>query len=101
MAWTVFALIDAEEFGITKANVDQFAATNTDPRVRRLLGVEPGMGAAIGAANENWARTIIKAYGNYGEIFDRWLGPSTPLGLERGQNNIWTKGGLLYAPPAR
>ncbi|MCX7329620.1 MAG: amino acid ABC transporter substrate-binding protein [Hyphomicrobiales bacterium] len=101
VAWTVFALIDAEEFGITKANVDQFAATNTDPRVRRLLGVEPGMGAAIGAANENWARTIIKAYGNYGEIFDRWLGPSTPLGLERGQNNIWTKGGLLYAPPAR
>ncbi|MEI8146106.1 MAG: amino acid ABC transporter substrate-binding protein [Alphaproteobacteria bacterium] len=101
VAWTVFALIDAEEFGITQANVDQVAASNTDPRVRRLLGVEPGMGAAVGAANENWARTIIKSFGNYGEIFERHLGVNTPLGLERGQNNIWTKGGLLYAPPAR
>ena len=101
VAWTVFALIDAEEFGITQANVDQTAASNTDPRVRRLLGVEPGRGAAIGAANENWARTIIKSFGNYGEIFERHLGVNTPLGLERGQNNIWTKGGLLYAPPAR
>ncbi len=101
VAWTVFALIDAEEFGITQANVDQMASSATDPRIRRLLGVEPGMGAAIGAANESWARTIIKAFGNYGEIFERHLGVNTPLGLERGQNNIWTKGGLLYAPPAR
>jgi general L-amino acid transport system substrate-binding protein len=101
VAWTVFALIDAEEFGITKANVDQIAGSATDPRIRRLLGVEPGMGAAIGAADPSYARTIIKNFGNYGEMFERWLGTSTPLGLERGQNNIWTKGGLLYAPPAR
>jgi len=101
VAWTVFALIDAEEFGITQANVDQIAGSATDPRIRRLLGVEPGMGTAIGAANDQYARTIIKAFGNYGEIFERHLGVNTPLGLERGQNNIWTKGGLLYAPPAR
>jgi general L-amino acid transport system substrate-binding protein len=101
VAWTVFALIDAEEFGITKANVDQFAATNTDPRVRRLLGVEPGMGAAIGAANENWARTIIKAYGNYGEIFDRNVGPASALKLDRGLNRQWKDGGLIYSPPFR
>jgi general L-amino acid transport system substrate-binding protein len=101
VAWTVFALIDAEEFGITQANVDQIASTATDPRIKRLLGVEGNMGEAIGAANKDYARTIIKAFGNYGEIFDRHLGPKTPLALERGMNNIWTKGGLLYAPPAR
>jgi general L-amino acid transport system substrate-binding protein len=101
VAWTVFTLIEAEEFGITKDNVDQMAATNTDPRVRRLLGVEPGMAESLGAANAAFGRTMLKAFGNYGEIYNRWLGPTTPLALERGQNNIWTNGGLLYAPPAR
>ncbi len=101
VAWTVFALIDAEEFGITQANVDQIAGSATDPRVRRLLGVEGNMGESIGAANKDYARTIIKAFGNYGEIFERHLGKDTPLGLERAQNRIWTQGGLLYAPPAR
>lgn len=101
VAWTVFGLIDAEEMGITRANVAQVAASNTDPRVRRLLGVEGNMGESIGAANAQYMRTIIAAFGNYGEIFERHLGTDTPLGLERGQNNIWTKGGLLYAPPAR
>ncbi|MBK1661810.1 amino acid ABC transporter substrate-binding protein [Paracraurococcus ruber] len=101
VAWTVFGLIDAEEFGITRANVAQRAASDTDPRVKRLLGVEGNMGESLGAANGQYMRTILAAFGNYGEIFERHLGTDTPLGLERGQNNIWTKGGLLYAPPAR
>lgn len=101
VAWTVFGLIDAEEFGITQANVDQIATTATDPRVRRLLGTEPGMSAALGAADPSYMRTIIKTFGNYGEIFERHLGVNTPLGLERGLNRTWTNGGLLYAPPAR
>ncbi|MFN7194374.1 MAG: amino acid ABC transporter substrate-binding protein, partial [Rhodospirillales bacterium] len=101
VAWTVFALIDAEEMGITAANVDQIAASSTNPVVRRLLGAEGNMGESIGAANALYARTIIKTFGNYGEIFERHIGVNTPLGLERGMNNVWTKGGLLYAPPAR
>jgi general L-amino acid transport system substrate-binding protein len=101
VAWTVFALIDAEEMGITQANVEQTAATATNPVVRRLLGVEGNMGESIGAANAHYARTIIRSFGNYGEIFERHLGPNTPLGLERGMNNVWTRGGLLYSPPAR
>ena len=101
VAWTIFGLIDAEEMGITQANVDQIAATATDPRVRRLLGVEGNMGESLGAARGDYMRTIIKTFGNYGEIFERHLGVNTPLGLERGMNNVWTKGGLLYAPPAR
>ena len=101
VAWTVFGLIDAEEMGITRANVAKTAAEAADPRVKRLLGAEGNMGESIGAANPQYMRTIIAAFGNYGEIFERHLGTDTPLGLERGQNNIWTKGGLLYAPPAR
>jgi len=101
VAWTVFGLIDAEEFGITRANVAQMAQTATDPRIRRLLGVEGNMGESLGAARPDYMRTILATFGNYGEIFERHLGTDTPLGLERGQNNIWTRGGLLYAPPAR
>jgi general L-amino acid transport system substrate-binding protein len=101
VAWTIFGLIDAEEFGIRQANVEQAAATATDPRIRRLLGVEGNMGESLGAARPDYMRTIIRTFGNYGEIFNRHLGPDTPLGLERGMNNIWTQGGLLYAPPAR
>ncbi|WP_291297052.1 amino acid ABC transporter substrate-binding protein [Elioraea sp.] len=101
VAWTVFALIDAEEMGITQANVEQLAGSSTDPRIRRLLGVEGNMGESIGAARGDYARTIIRSFGNYGEIFERHIGVNTPLALERGQNAIWTRGGLLYAPPAR
>jgi len=101
VAWTVYGLIDAEEMGITRANVAKTAAEAADPRVKRLLGAEGNMGESIGAANPQYMRTIVAAFGNYGEIFERHLGTDTPLGLERGQNNIWTKGGLLYAPPAR
>jgi general L-amino acid transport system substrate-binding protein len=101
VAWTVYALTDAEEFGITQGNVEQIAASTTDPRVKRLLGVDPGMSATLGAADQRYVQTILKAVGNYGEIFERNIGTKTALGLERGQNNVWTKGGLLYAPPAR
>jgi len=102
VAWTVHALVEAEELGITAANVEQTATTSTNPLVRRFLGVEGNMGESISAARADYARVIIRTYGNYGEIFNRHLGTSTPLALERGQNNIWTTpGGLLYAPPAR
>jgi general L-amino acid transport system substrate-binding protein len=87
--------------GITQANVEQIATTATNPVIRRLLGVEGNMGESIGAARADFARVIIRTFGNYGEIFERHLGTNTPLGLERGQNNIWTRGGLLYAPPLR
>jgi len=71
-----------------------------DPSIKRMLGVTPGMGKALGL-DEKWAYNAIKAVGNYGEIFDRHLGPETPIGFERGLNNLWTKGGLIYAMPIR
>jgi general L-amino acid transport system substrate-binding protein len=98
--WSVYALMEAEEFGVTMANVEQMAKDSKDPRVQRLLGVTPGMGAALGLS-ENWVVNIIKAVGNYGEIYDRHLGPKTPLQIERGVNDLWTRGGLIYAPPVR
>ena len=101
VAWTVYALIEAEELGITAANVEQTATTSTNPLVRRFLGVEGNMGESISAARADYARQIVRQFGNYGEVYNRHLGPSTPLALERGQNQIWTQGGLLYAPPAR
>ena len=102
VAWTVYALIEAEELGITMATVEQVATTSTNPLVRRFLGVEGNMGESLGAARADYARQIVRQLGNYGEIFNRHLGTATPLALERGQNNVWTTpGGLLYAPPAR
>jgi general L-amino acid transport system substrate-binding protein len=97
--WTVFALINAEEKGITRANLDEMKKSE-DPEVKRLLGVTPGNGKALGL-DEDWAVRAIRAVGNYGEIFDRNLGKDSPLKLERGLNDLWTRGGLLYAPPAR
>ena len=98
--WTLFALIIAEEKGITKANVEEMATTSTDPEVRRLLGVEGDMGAMMGVDNA-WAKNAIKAVGNYGEVFAANIGESTPIGLARGLNELWSKGGLQYAPPVR
>jgi general L-amino acid transport system substrate-binding protein len=95
--WTVFALIEAEEYGITSANVDQMAAESNNPGVKRLLGSTPGMGKALGL-DEAWAKNAIKAVGNYGEIWERNI---PPLGLPRGLNNLWTNGGIMYAPPVR
>ncbi|MCX8508504.1 MAG: amino acid ABC transporter substrate-binding protein, partial [Rhodobacteraceae bacterium] len=98
--WTYFALLIAEEKGITQANVDEIAASSTDPEVRRLLGVEGDMGAMMGVDNA-WAKNAITAVGNYGEVFAANIGESTPIGLARGLNELWSKGGLQYAPPVR
>ena len=97
--WVVFALIEAEEKGITQANLDEMLES-ADPTVQRLLGVTEGMGEALGLS-ESWAYDVIAAVGNYGEIFERNVGPDTSLGLERGVNDLWTRGGLMYAMPAR
>jgi general L-amino acid transport system substrate-binding protein len=97
--WAVFTLINAEELGVTKANVREMLKS-PDPQIRRLLGVEGGLGSTLGIADD-YAVTMIEALGNYGEIFDRNLGPSSPLGVERGMNRLYTQGGILYAPPNR
>jgi general L-amino acid transport system substrate-binding protein len=98
--WTLNAMIIAEEFGITQANVDDTKANSQNPEVRRLLGVEGETGKMTGLSNE-WAYNVIKQVGNYGESFERHVGLKTPLGLARGLNELWSKGGLLYAPPIR
>ncbi len=97
--WTVMAMIQAEEFGITSKNVDEMMASN-NPGIKRFLGVTPGMGAQLGL-DDKWAYNTVKQVGNYGEIFDRNIGPDTPLGLQRGLNALWTDGGLMYASPIR
>ncbi|HWD59648.1 MAG TPA: amino acid ABC transporter substrate-binding protein [Stellaceae bacterium] len=97
--WTIFALIQAEESGITKANVDDMMKSD-DPNIKRMLGVTPGMGKLLGL-EENWAYNEIKLVGNYGEIFDRNIGAGSPLKLERGLNALWKNGGLQYAMPIR
>ena len=94
--WTFGAMIVAEEKGVTSANVDTFL-TSTDPDIRRLLGLEGDLGKALGL-DPKWAYNVIKAVGNLGEMWDRNI---TPMGVPRGINNIWTKGGLQYAPPMR
>jgi general L-amino acid transport system substrate-binding protein len=97
--WVVYAMVQAEESGITTANVDDMLKSD-DPAIKRMLGVTPGMGKSLGL-DEKWAYNAIKLVGNYGEIFDRYLGLGSPLKLERGYNNLWTKGGLMYAMPIR
>ncbi|MCI5077036.1 amino acid ABC transporter substrate-binding protein [Oricola sp.] len=97
--WVHIATVNAEELGITSANVDEMMGGD-NPSVKRLLGVEGEFGAGIGLEND-WAAKVIKAVGNYGEIFDRNVGPDTPLGIARGVNALWTKGGLMYGPPIR
>ncbi len=97
--WTIYALIEAEERGVTQANVLDLKASQ-DPNIMRLLGTTPGMGEALGLDPE-WALRAIKAVGNYGEIFERNVGTGSPLKLERGLNALWTDGGLIYAPPIR
>jgi general L-amino acid transport system substrate-binding protein len=98
--WVVNVTIEAEELGITQANVEDEAATSENPVVRRLLGAEGDLGTLLGLEND-WVIGVISAVGNYGEIYDRNLGPDTPIGLERGLNNLWTEDGLLYSPPYR
>jgi general L-amino acid transport system substrate-binding protein len=97
--WTYYALLNAEELGVTQANVEEMK-TSTNPEIRRLLGAEGDFGTGMGLTND-WAVNIIKAVGNYGEIFDRNVGPGTALKIERGKNALWSKGGLQYGMPVR
>jgi general L-amino acid transport system substrate-binding protein len=98
--WTLYAMLEAEEFGVDSQNVDDMKANSTNPNIRRLLGVEGDMGQGLGLPTD-WAYQIIKQVGNYGEIFERNVGMSTPLKIERGLNALWTDGGLQYAMPVR
>jgi general L-amino acid transport system substrate-binding protein len=95
--WTHYALLDAEEHGVTRANVDEMKKL-TNPAIRRLLGVDGNFGKGIGL-DRDWAFNIIKALGNYGEIFERNLGMSSPLKIKRGLNALWNDGGLQYGMP--
>ena len=95
--FSVLALIEAEELGITSKNVDEMLGSN-DPKIKRFLGESPGNGKALGL-DEKWAYNIIKQVGNYGEVFERNVGVNTPLMIERGLNALWTNGGLMYSPP--
>jgi general L-amino acid transport system substrate-binding protein len=93
------AMLNAEELGVTKANVDQMKSSN-NPEIKRLLGAEGKFGEALGLTND-WAYRIIKHIGNYGEIFDRNVGEGSKLKIKRGQNALWTNGGLQYGMPIR
>ena len=97
--WTHYALITAEELGVTQANVDEKRKSD-NPAIRRLLGVEGSFGEGLGLTND-WAYRIIKHVGNYGEIFERNVGMGSPIKIARGLNALWNKGGLQYAPPIR
>ncbi len=97
--WSLFAMVEAEEYGITSANVDEMMKSD-NPTIKRILGVTPGMGKALGV-DEKWVYNIIKQVGNYGESFERNVGMGSILKIARGQNELWTKGGLQYAPPIR
>jgi general L-amino acid transport system substrate-binding protein len=97
--WTVMALINAEELGINSENVDEMLKSK-DPKIQRFLGATPGVGKSLGL-DEDWVVQVIKQVGNYGEIFERNVGPDTKLGLDRGLNALWTEGGLMYASPFR
>jgi general L-amino acid transport system substrate-binding protein len=99
VSWSVNTLIAAEEYGVTKDNVDE-QLKSKDPEVQRMLGVNGDLGKMLNLDNK-WAYNIIKQNGNYGEIFERSLGEKTALGLTRGPNQLWNKGGLLYSPPFR
>ncbi|OJF89997.1 amino acid ABC transporter substrate-binding protein [Pararhizobium antarcticum] len=101
VTWAHYAMINAEDFGITSANVEEMKKS-PNPDIQRFLGVEADtkIGTDLGLTND-WAVNIIKAVGNYGESFDRNVGPSSPLKIERGLNALWSKGGIQYAPPVR
>lgn len=98
--WTLVAMLNAEEYGVTSANVDDMKANSTNPNVKRLLGVEGELNEGFGL-EPDWAYNIIKMIGNYGESFERNLGMDSPLMIERGYNALWTDGGLQYGFPFR
>lgn len=97
--WAFYAMVTAEELGVTKANVDEMLKSE-NPEIKRLVGTEGKFGEAMGLTND-WAYRIIKHVGNYGESFERNVGMGSRLKIARGQNALWTKGGLQYAPPIR
>lgn len=97
--WSVYAMFEAEEKGVTSANIDSLKG-GSDPTIKRLLGETPGLGKALGV-NEDWAYQIVKQVGNYGESFDRNVGANSKLKLPRGLNSLWNHGGLMYSPPVR
>jgi len=97
--WVLMGMIEAEELGISQKNVDEMLKSD-DPAIKRFLGVTPGYGKAVGV-DEKWMYNVIKQIGNYGDSFERNVGKATPLRLERGQNALWTSGGLMYAIPFR
>jgi len=98
--WTLFAMINGEELGVSSTNVDEMKAKSTDPNVRRLLGLEGVKGEWMGLPDE-WGYNIVKLVGNYGEVFERNVGEGSALGISRGLNALWSKGGIQYAPPIR
>ena len=98
--WMLFAMVNGEELGVSSANVDEMKAKSTDPNVRRLLGIEGTKGEWMGLPDD-WGYNIIKHVGNYGEVFERNVGKGSPLGISRGLNALWSKGGIQYAPPIR
>jgi len=98
--WTLNAMINAEEYGVTSANVDDLAKGSDNPEVNRLLGTEGDLGAMLGL-DSKWAYNVVKQVGNYGEVFEKYIGAKTPIGLERGVNAQYKDGGLIYAPPMR
>ncbi|MFM2476703.1 amino acid ABC transporter substrate-binding protein [Celerinatantimonas sp. MCCC 1A17872] len=97
--WSLFAMLDAEELGVSSQNVDEMLKSN-NPSVKRLLGVDTDMGKMLGVSNK-WAYNIIKQVGNYAEAFKRDVGEDSPLKIKRGLNALWTDGGIQYAPPVR
>jgi general L-amino acid transport system substrate-binding protein len=98
--WFTNAMIEAEELGVTRANAEEMRRSSTNPNVRRLLGHSPEIGESM-RLHADWAYTAVRAVGNYGEMYERHMGPSTVVNLPRGANNLWNRGGLLYALPIR
>jgi general L-amino acid transport system substrate-binding protein len=98
--WYTYSIIEAEELGITSQNAEEQRRTSTNANVRRLLGATPELGQAL-KLDPAWAYNAIRAIGNYGELYERTMGESTPVGLPRGPNRLWNQGGLMYALPMR
>lgn len=97
--WTLYAMINAEELGITSKNTDEMLKS-TNPDIKRFVGTEGNYGEQLGLPKE-WAVSIVKLVGNYGEVFEANVGQGSPLKIDRGLNKLWTKGGIQYAPPIR
>ncbi|MFL5272035.1 MAG: amino acid ABC transporter substrate-binding protein, partial [Anaeromyxobacteraceae bacterium] len=98
--WSFYAMLEAEELGIGQANVDKLKADSKDPSIQRLVGTGEDTGKLLGV-DKDWTYRIVKQVGNYGESFEKNMGPNSPLGLPRGVNKLWSQGGLMYAPPLR